>query len=63
MTNGIRIGTPAVTARGMQAAQMAEIAAFIDEALTSALSRSLEERRQALQERMHALCDAFPRYR
>lgn len=34
VTSGLRLGTPAVTTRGMKEANMAQIAAFIDEALT-----------------------------
>ena len=34
VTSGLRLGTPAVTTRGMQEKDMAQIAAFIDEALT-----------------------------
>ena len=34
VTSGLRLGTPAVTTRGMKEADMAQIAAFIDEALT-----------------------------
>lgn len=34
VTSGLRLGTPAVTTRGMKEADMAQIASFIDEALT-----------------------------
>ena len=34
VTSGLRLGTPAVTTRGMKEADMAQIAAFIDESLT-----------------------------
>lgn len=34
VTSGLRIGTPAVTTRGMQEADMDQIAAFIDEAIS-----------------------------
>ena len=33
VTSGLRLGTPAVTTRGMKEAQMAQIATFIDEAI------------------------------
>ncbi len=36
VTSGLRLGTPAVTTRGMKEADMAQIAAFIDEAITHA---------------------------
>lgn len=35
ITSGVRLGTPAVTTRGMKEADMAEIAAFIDEAVNN----------------------------
>ena len=34
VTSGLRLGTPAVTTRGMKEKDMAQVAAFIDEALT-----------------------------
>ncbi len=34
VTSGLRIGTPAITTRGMKEEDMAQVAAFIDEALT-----------------------------
>jgi hypothetical protein len=34
VTSGLRLGTPAVTTRGMKEADMAQVAAFIDEAIS-----------------------------
>ena len=36
VTSGLRIGTPAVTTRGMKEEDMVQVAAFIDDALTHA---------------------------
>jgi glycine hydroxymethyltransferase len=59
VTSGVRLGTPAVTTRGMKEAEMREIAAFIarslatpdDAAVLAAVARDVE-----------ALCRRFPIY-
>ena len=63
VTSGIRIGTPAVTTRGMREAEMAEIAAVIDETLQAFLKGSLDEVKDSLRARVRELCQAHPLYR
>jgi glycine hydroxymethyltransferase len=57
VTSGIRLGTPAVTTRGMNTADMDEIADLIWLALTD-IDASQEEIRR----RVAALCDRYPLY-
>ena len=57
--SGVRIGTPAVTSRGMAAAQMKEIAALILEGLGS---EGDARRDAAIRERVTMLCRAHPFY-
>lgn len=55
--SGIRLGTPAVTTRGMKEAEMGQIADFIHEALTH---REDVARLHAIRERVVALNRGFP---
>jgi len=59
VTSGIRIGTPAVTTRGMKEQQMKKIAKFIDQVISNLGNQSvyLETERQVLK-----LCQEFPLY-
>ncbi len=59
IASGVRIGTPAVTTRGMKEAEMDEIAALIDEALGA---RSDDARLRRVKEATTALCRRFPIY-
>lgn len=55
-TSGIRLGTPAVTTRGMKEEEMKEIA----EIITLALDESID--REVIQEKVSKLCERFPLY-
>lgn len=57
--SGIRLGTPTLTSRGMQPEQMREVAALINETLTSRDDRAVLSR---VKRRVDALCQAFPAY-
>lgn len=59
VTSGIRIGTPAVTSRGMDVAAMAKIAEAIDLALSNPTNPlKLKEAQNIVDE----LCEKFPLY-
>lgn len=59
ITSGIRLGTPCVTTRGMQEAEMVEIADII----TSVIQNNKDtETINALSERVDLLCKKFPIY-
>jgi glycine hydroxymethyltransferase len=59
VTSGIRIGTPALTTRGLGTAEMREIAALIDEALVGAGDEATPAR---VRGKVRELCDKFPLY-
>ncbi len=58
VTSGIRIGTPAVTTRGMREPEMREIGGIIGEVIDRRDEATLEEQRQRVRE----LTDRFPFY-
>jgi glycine hydroxymethyltransferase len=59
VTSGIRLGTPALTTRGMGVAEMKTIAALIDRALTDQSESNLEK----VKKEVHHLTESFPLYR
>ncbi|HHV38191.1 MAG TPA: serine hydroxymethyltransferase, partial [Tepidimicrobium sp.] len=56
VTSGVRIGTPAVTSRGMKEEEMEEIAEIIDLALDEGQDK------EKIRERVLNLCNRFPLY-
>jgi glycine hydroxymethyltransferase len=59
VTSGIRLGTPAVTTRGMKEPEMAQIAALIDQVLSSLGSASVEGK---VRGEVEELTSRFPLY-
>ena len=55
--SGIRIGTPAVTTRGMKEGDMGRIAQWMDEALSCATDDDALSR---LRNEVHEFCTGFP---
>jgi glycine hydroxymethyltransferase len=59
IASGVRIGTPAVTTRGMGLAEMDDVAQLIDDALAV---RTDETKLKAVRSKVTALCRKFPIY-
>lgn len=59
ITSGIRIGTPAITTRGMKKPQMAAIAEFIDRVIVHSTSTDILT---AVSNEVRHLCASFPLY-
>ncbi|MGA7159631.1 MAG: serine hydroxymethyltransferase [Bacteroidota bacterium] len=60
ITSGIRVGTPALTTRGMKEPEMRVIAGFIDEVLSRIGTTSIGE---AVKKKVSDLCSGYPLYK
>lgn len=62
LTSGIRLGTPAVTTRGLREGEMGRIAGWIDAVLTAGVKGEAERARAAaeVREQVRGLCAEFP---
>ncbi len=60
VTSGLRIGTPAVTTRGMTPEVMKQIAALIDEVLSDPEN---EEVLKSVKAKVNGICEKFPLYK
>lgn len=61
-TSGIRLGSPALTTRGMKPADMAKVAEFIDRVLSAGLKgpEAMEREAAAVRGEVRAMCGSFP---
>jgi glycine hydroxymethyltransferase len=56
-TSGVRVGTPAITARGFKEAEAEEVGELL-----SLAANDFEAKRAEILERVDALCKRFPLY-
>ena len=59
VTSGIRIGTPAVTTRGMQGEEMKKIVSLIDSAISN---HDNQQKLLSIKDEVNDLCKSFPLY-
>jgi len=59
VTSGIRIGSPAMTTRGLKEAEFEQIAVLIDKVLQNPEN---EETHKSVEQEVRDLCDRFPLY-
>ncbi len=62
VTSGIRLGTPALTTRGMGEPEMEEVADLIDRVLEGVRRGTPERAKEGVRPRVQALCERFPLY-
>lgn len=59
VTGGVRIGTPAVTTRGLKEAEMQAVASWIDRVI---INIDNDAQLATIRQEVHALCERFPLY-
>ncbi|MDZ7722954.1 MAG: serine hydroxymethyltransferase [candidate division KSB1 bacterium] len=59
VTSGIRLGTPALTTRGMEEEEMRKVAEMIDTVLSNISSSNVQQR---IRKQVNELCEQFPLY-
>ncbi|AIL12772.1 serine hydroxymethyltransferase [Candidatus Paracaedimonas acanthamoebae] len=62
-TSGIRLGSPALTTRGMKEAEFEEIGFMIAELLKSLPHKDIETTQQKIRQKVAELCQSFPLYK
>ncbi|NTV25001.1 MAG: serine hydroxymethyltransferase [Chlorobiaceae bacterium] len=60
VTSGIRVGTPAMTTRGMKVAESEKIAELIDRVISAANSENVSDVCRQVREEIRELCLSFP---